>query len=147
MKNSPKDNGTVEIKRTFNCSKRALFDAWSNPKLMARWFFAGQDRLRESTVVNSFTVGGKYELTMHLPSGEPHMHGTYRHINRYGAISFTWNSPIANESLVELTFKELSPNRTELTLKHSLFPSEASRDQHANGWAGCIESLEIYLAA
>ena len=145
-KDSPK-NGTVEIKRTFNCNKRALFDAWSNPKLMACWFFAAQERLKNSTVVNSFTVGGTYELTMHLPSGEPHIHGTYKHINRYSEISFTWNSPIANESLVELTFKELSPNRTEFTLKHSLFPSEESRNQHANGWAGCIESLEIYLEA
>lgn len=135
----------VEIKRVFPCSKRALFDAWSKPSLMARWFFAAQNRLKESTVTNSFTVGGKYSLTMHMPNSDVQMHGEYKAIVRYTEICFSWNSHIANESLVQLQFKELSPNRSELTLRHSLFPSKESRDQHAGGWAGCLDSLGLYL--
>lgn len=137
----------VEIKRIFPCSKRTLFDAWSKPSVMAQWFFAGQERLKDSTVSNSFTVGGRYDLTMHMPGSDVSMHGTYTHINRYSEISFTWNSHIANESLVELIFRELSPNRTEMTLSHTLFPSRESRDQHEYGWGKCVDSLELFLDA
>ena len=139
------NNNSIEIKRIMACSKRALFEAWSKPAIMGRWFFAGQDRLKDSTVINRFVVGGTYELTMHMPDGDKYMHGHYKLINRYSAISFSWNSPIANESLVELTFKELSPNRAELTLRHSLFPSQKSRDQHEGGWQLCLDSLTGYL--
>ena len=137
----------VEIKRMFPCSKRTLFDAWSKPSVMAIWFFAAQNRLKNSTVTNSFTVGGKYALTMHMPNSDVHMHGEYKVINRYNEICFSWNSHIANESLVELSFKELSANRSELTLRHSQFPSQESRDQHGQGWVGCLDSLAVYLGA
>jgi uncharacterized protein YndB with AHSA1/START domain len=137
----------VELKRIFPCSKRDLFEAWSKPSVMAKWFYAGAEMTRPSTVVNSFTVGGRYELTMHMPNADVVMHGVYRHINRYNEIHFTWNSHNAHDSLVELTFRELSPNRTELILRHSLFPSEESRAAHNSGWQRCFDRLEEMLAA
>lgn len=136
---------TVQVKRIFPCDKRTLFDAWSKPAVMAKWFFAGEEMTKPSTVVNSFTVGGRYDLTMHLAGGDVSMFGTYKLINRYSEIHFTWNSHNAHDSLVELTFKEVSPNRTELILKHSLFPSEESRAAHTIGWGRCLDRLEALL--
>lgn len=135
----------IVIKRVMPCGKRRLFDAWSKPDIMSAWFFADQKARKPSTVKNSFTVGGHWELTMHLEQSDPHMHGEYREINRYNRIVFTWNSHIATDSIVELDFRELSANRTEMTLRHTHFPTEESRASHNNGWGMCLASLERYL--
>ena len=132
----------VVIKRVLPCSKRRLFELWSQPALVARWFFASQQPRRPSTFVNSFTVGGQYELVMHLESGDFRHHGEYCEINRYNHISFTWNSHIVQDSLVALDFRELSPNRTEMTLTHSRFPDDDIRARHEGGWSRCFDNLE-----
>lgn len=134
------------LKRVFPCSKRRLFDAWSRPALMTQWFFGSQEPRQPSTVTNTFAVGGSYELTMHLQRGDFTMRGMYRAINRYYQITFTWSSHIITDSLVDLHFKELSPNRTELTLIQTLFPSEDVRTAHINGWGMCLDNLERFVA-
>jgi uncharacterized protein YndB with AHSA1/START domain len=137
-------NGTVSdlvIKRTFNCGKRTLFEAWSTPSIMARWLYARQEDFRDSTVRNSFTVGGAYSIVMHLDGDDVHIHGDYSEIERYQRIAFTWSSPAIHGSVVTLDFRELSPNRTELTLCHSLFPSAQSRAAHDGGWHACLDHL------
>lgn len=136
----------VVAKRILPCSKRQLFEAWSKPSIMTQWFFAAHDPVEPSTVNNSFTVGGTYEVIMHMETGDHRHHGVYRAIKRYHHIAFTWNSHIVRDSLVELDFRELSPNRTELTLTHTQFPSEEVRSLHAAGWAGCLENLERYFS-
>ena len=133
------------IKRTLPCSKRQLFDAWSKASVMEKWFFASQEPVAPSTVNVNFTVGGSYEVIMHHPTGDYRHHGIYRAINRYNHIAFTWNSHIVRDSLVELDFQELSPNRTQLRLTHTEFPDEDVRGKHSMGWEGCLHNLERFL--
>lgn len=135
------------LKRVMPCSKRQLFDAWAKPSVMARWFFASQTPVKDSSVRNSFTVGGSYSLTMHLQTGDYTMSGEYTEINRYNRIAFTWSSHIIENSHVVLDFRELSPNRTEMTLTQTRFPSDEVRASHDQGWTGCLASLERFLAA
>jgi uncharacterized protein YndB with AHSA1/START domain len=136
----------IVIKRTFPCPKRTLFEAWSKPSIMAEWFYAGDEKLKNSTVKNSFTVGADYTLVMHGPDQDHHMNGTYKAIDRYHHISFTWTSAVATDSLVTLDFKELSPNRTEMTLTHTDLPSLESREAHEGGWGRCLDNLVKILA-
>ncbi|MEQ8205051.1 MAG: SRPBCC domain-containing protein [Woeseia sp.] len=135
------------IKRVLPCTKRQLFDAWSKPSVMARWFSAAQQPVAPSTVINSFTVGGEYEVIMHTPGGDRRHYGVYRAIQRYNHIAFTWNSHIVQDSFVELDFRELSVNRTELTLTHTQFPNDDVRSSHMKGWGGCLANLEKFMAA
>ena len=136
------DFDDLVIKRTFNCPKRTLFDAWSQPPIMARWLFAAREDFCESTVTSSFTVGGKYSITMHMPSSDVHMFGEYTAITRYSQIAFTWSSPVISNSRVNLAFQEKSANRTDFTLTHTLFPSQEIRAQHGEGWLACLDNLE-----
>lgn len=135
------------IRRTFNCAKRTLFEAWSKPSVMAQWLFARREDFRPSTVENSFTVGGAYAITMHMENSDVSIHGDYTEIERYSRIAFTWTSPAVSGSQVVLDFKELSANRTELTLTHNLFPSTEIRDQHNAGWDACLDNLETRVLA
>ncbi|HNP34322.1 MAG TPA: SRPBCC domain-containing protein [Woeseiaceae bacterium] len=136
----------VVIKRVLPCSKRQLFDAWSKASIMAQWFFASQEPVAPSTVNTSFTVGGNYEVIMHMQTGDYRHYGTYRAITRFSHISFTWNSHIVQNSLVELDFIELSVNRTELRLTHTQFPSDDVRSKHVSGWEACLGNLVQYFA-
>lgn len=135
----------VVIKRVLPCSKRQLFDAWSKPSMMMKWFFSSQQPGSASTVKSSFTVGGSFELIMHLPTGDYRHYGDYQAIHRYNHIAFTWNSHIVRDTLVELDFRELSPNRTELTLTHTQFPNDEVRGRHIVGWTGCLDNLELLI--
>jgi len=136
------ETDSLVIRRVFCCPKRTLFDAWSQPSIMSKWLFARREGFCESTVSNSFTVGGSYSIVMHMPSGDVRLFGEYTEINRYYQIAFTWSSPVIVNSHVTLDFKKLSVNRTEITLTHSLFPSEEVRAQHGEGWVACLDNLE-----
>ena len=138
--------GPVVLKRVLPCSKQQLFDAWSKPSIMAQWFFASQEPVAPSTVNNSFTVGGHYEVIMHMQTGSYRHYGIYRAITRYSHIAFSWNSHLVRDSLVELDFRELSPNRTELKLTQTEFPNDEVRGKHVAGWEGCLANLTQYFA-
>ncbi|MEM7280029.1 MAG: SRPBCC domain-containing protein [Pseudomonadota bacterium] len=138
----------LEIKRTFKCSKRRLFDAWCKPSIMSKWFFADSNRCKDSDVECDFRVDGSYSLVMYFEDGgSSKMWGTYKEILRYTFMAFTWNSVNATDSLVELNFKELSPNRTELTLVHKLLPDDESKSLHNHGWELCLANLGVFVEA
>ncbi len=130
------------VRRVFNCPKRTLFDAWSQPSIMSRWLFARKEGFCESTVENSFTVGGRYSIIMHMPTTDVRLFGEYTEIFRYNRIAFIWSSPVITNSRVVLDFRELSANRTEFTLTHSLFPTDEIRAEHGKGWIACLDNLE-----
>jgi uncharacterized protein YndB with AHSA1/START domain len=113
---------------------------------MMNWFFASQESA-SSTVSNNFSVGGQYAVVMHLPTGDYRHFGEYRTIRRYSHIAFSWNSHLVQDSLVALDFRELSSDRTELTLTHTQFPDLDVRGRHLGGWERCLDNLERFVAA
>jgi len=138
---------SIVVKRVFKLSKRELFDAWSKPAIMSRWFFASTAQTPRCSVENNFVTHGNYQLTMHFDDNDIHIHGTYLDINRYNLIVFTWNNPLVSNSQVTLRFKDLSPNRTELTLSHELLPDQAACDAHTDGWNKCFDNLEKFVVS
>ncbi len=78
-------------------------------------------------------------------AGDSELYGKYLEINRYNKIVFAWSNSIVIDTIVKLTFKELSPNTSELTLEHSLFQDEAARSLHNQGWEQCLLNLAIAL--
>jgi len=130
------------LKRIFSLSKRELFDAWSKPDIMCRWFYGSNSEQASCSIENSFVTNGSYKLVMHFETNDFEIHGKYLEINRYNLIVFTWNNALVSETQVSLAFKELSPNRTELTLTHEFLPSTALRDNHIEGWTICFDNLE-----
>jgi uncharacterized protein YndB with AHSA1/START domain len=71
------DTGAVRVERTYEAPAEAVFDAWTNPEVLRRWWRA--DPSHEVTVVADVRPGGDYRLTMRRPDGEPMVvHGTYR---------------------------------------------------------------------
>lgn len=121
-----------------------VFRAWSDPALVARWFFAQTGW--EAQVRNDFRIGGAYQIDM-LDQGLTvfSAHGEYREIVPVIRLAFTWNSPVVQNTLVAIDLRDLGAS-TELTLTHQLLPDAPQVAQHGDGWDLCLSNLSNILA-
>jgi uncharacterized protein YndB with AHSA1/START domain len=86
--------------------------------------------------------GGAFLIVMRAGDKELPHRGEYLEISRYDRLVFTWQSEFAAPgSTVTLTFDELGPGETKVTLHHVGFPSDESRDNHQGGWTEILETL------
>jgi uncharacterized protein YndB with AHSA1/START domain len=141
------DTGTVRVERTFAAPVEAVFDAWTNPEVLKRWWKA--DPSHEVTIAAlDVRAGGAYRLEMHRPDGEDMVvYGTYREVTRPDRLVYSWawegTGPYANhESEVAVTFAEPEPGRTIVTIEHAGLLDDDSRAAHAHGWNGVLDSFE-----
>ncbi|HEU4703703.1 MAG TPA: SRPBCC domain-containing protein [Conexibacter sp.] len=140
------DAGTVRLERTYAASVEVVFDAWTNPEVLKRWWKA--DPTHEVTIAAlDVRVGGGYRFEMHRPDGEEHVvHGTYREVARPHRLVYSWawegTGPYADhESEVAVTFAEAEPGRTTVVIEHAGLLDDVSRANHASGWNGVLDSF------
>lgn len=127
---------TLKVTQHVAAPPERVFDAWLDPKLLARFML--EDVVKAET---NPKVGGRFDIVMKNDTGEiPHW-GEYREIDRPNRLVFTWNSPHASpDSLVTLDFRAAGDG-TDLTLVHDRFPSEESRNGHKKGWTTILANL------
>jgi uncharacterized protein YndB with AHSA1/START domain len=126
-----------------------VFDAWTSPDVLKDWYAPQPGWANEIAEVD-LRPGGSFRLGMKDPaSGAMHVaFGEYTEVNRPEKLAFTWawegqeDRPV---TLVEIDFVA-DGDGTEVTLTHSGFPSEESRDSHAHGWNGLLDSLGRYFS-
>ena len=133
----------LRIERTFEASAEKVFDAWTNPDVIRRFWHAGSDW--ETPLIESdLRVGGRYRVTMRDPAGEDYSgSGEYTEIRRPErvAMTWTWDDPDSPETLLELDFSERD-GVTTVVLTHSKLRDEASTRDHMDGWGKVLDNLE-----
>jgi uncharacterized protein YndB with AHSA1/START domain len=137
----------VRIERTFDAPADAVFDAWTSPEVMRRWFHVAPDWETPEAEVD-VRVGGKVRIVMRRPDGTEHRAGgEYRLIDRPHKLTMTWTFDDApsNEQLIELEFTE-SEGSTRVVLINSGISTDERRDAQHWGWDGCFDQLERALA-
>jgi uncharacterized protein YndB with AHSA1/START domain len=136
----------ISVRRLLKARRSVVFDAWTRPALMARWFHPGLDWTTQVRV--DLRVGGAYELRMRDPDGGEHLQfGEYREITPVSRLVFTWNCPDLQvvESVVTVDLLERGERSTELVITHELPPDPKIRRGHEEGWTGCLASLDHLL--
>ena len=141
---------TLKLSRVFRASPERLFEAWTKPEALSRWFGPSPEMTVPVADVD-LRVGGNYRITMQNLDGEQFTAiGVYREIKPAERLVFTWvweqGGPDVGETEVTLEFRAAGPG-TELTLTHTLFPDSGVRDHHGEGWSGSLDCLETYLAS
>ncbi|MEM7183877.1 MAG: SRPBCC domain-containing protein [Spirochaetota bacterium] len=132
----------LEVSKVVAASREQVFQAWLDAKMLQQFMIPGEG-MQVGQVEVDAREGGDFLLVMQAGEDQIPHRGTYKKIQKFEELAFTWVSAYTQEdSLVELFFKELSPKETEVTLRHSNFPNEASRDNHQGGWASILEKLE-----
>ncbi len=132
----------VRIERTFDAPAEDVFDAWTHPEVMRRWFHCAPDWDTPRAEVD-LRVGGTVRVTMRRPDGTEHeAHGEYTVIDRPHRLAMTWtfDDDPSNEQLIELSFSESAGSTTVLMINSGISTDER-RDGQDEGWNGCLDEL------
>jgi uncharacterized protein YndB with AHSA1/START domain len=149
------------INRVFASSREKLFQAWSDPKLIAQWWGA---KTVTAPVVNlDFRVGGLLLYCMRLPDGQDIWgKGIYKEIVRPSRIVVTdsfadpqgktvpgsyygMEEDWPTELLLTLTFEDLA-GKTDFKLIHSGLPAGQMMEGTADSWNESFDKLEELLS-
>jgi uncharacterized protein YndB with AHSA1/START domain len=137
----------VRIERTFAASAEDVFDAWTSPEVMRRWFHPAPDWSTPEAEVD-LRVGGKVRVVMRRPDGtDAAAQGEYTLIDRPHRLVMTWafDDEPSNEQLIELFFSE-SEGSTTVLMVNSGISTDKRHDAQDEGWRGCFDQLERALA-
>jgi uncharacterized protein YndB with AHSA1/START domain len=138
----------VRIERSFDAPVGAVFDAWTNPEVMRRWFHCFEDWGTPEAEVE-LRVGGRVRVVMRKPDGsDSEAQGRYTLIDRPHRLAMTWtfDDDPSNEQLIELSFSE-SAGATTVLMVNSRISTDQRRDAQDIGWRGCLDQLERLLAS
>jgi uncharacterized protein YndB with AHSA1/START domain len=143
------DSGqVVRIERTFDASAEEVFDAWTSPEVIERWFRPARGWRKPSAEVD-LRVGGTVRVVMRDPSGAPvEASGEYTEIERPNRLVFTWtfDDDPSNQQLIEIEFTERD-GATTVVFVNSNISEKKRRDEQYDGWRTCIDNMERALAA
>ncbi len=159
------NNPEFTISRTFAAPRQRLFDAWSKPEIMAKWW--GPKGLTVKSYTLDLRPGGIYHYCLQAPDGSD-MWGkfVYREIvppsrlvfvncfsdEKGGITRHPWSPNWPLKTLSTITFSEheggtkvtiqWTPlNATELELK----TFEEGKVGMQQGWTGTLDQLADYL--
>ena len=154
---SGKNRTTVERKserelvvtRTFNGPARIVFEAWTKPELLKRWWAPKSTGLSLLSCEADVRVGGRYRFEFgHEASKQMAFFGRYLEVTPYSRLVWT-NEESDEGSVTTVTFEEKGGKT--LLVMHELYPSKEALDAAiASGSAGgmdeTFEQLDELLA-
>lgn len=131
----------LQLKQVISASKEKVFQAWTDPKFVSRWFAPGDMTVPFADV--DARVGGQYRIQMRDGDDETYTTtGQYQEIILNEKLVFTWGweGPERHESLVTVEFYE-KDSGTEVVLTHERLENTEITDKHTQGWQGCLVNL------
>jgi uncharacterized protein YndB with AHSA1/START domain len=142
-------DGTLRMERTFNAPRQAVFDAWTSPEVLKRWWPAGADWDTPVAEVD-VRVGGRLRLVMRSPDGEEFGGtGEYVEIVPPERLVYTWtwdgHEGHRGSQLVEVEFTERGDGTTTVVLTNTGLEDERDRREHREGWDASFDNLKRVL--
>lgn len=138
----------VRIERTYQASADVLFDAWTNPEVIRRWWHAGPD-WETATAEVDLRVGGRLLVVMRDTDGvEYAASGVYTVVERPSRLGWIWHGEegeAGTGSRLELEITEHS-GITTVVLVHSGLPDQHSVEDFTEGWGLCLDNLAKVVA-
>jgi uncharacterized protein YndB with AHSA1/START domain len=142
------------VTRTFNGPARIVFDAWTRPELLKRWWAPRSFGVSLFECESDLREGGRYRYAFGRDPSNPEVFsGRYLEVKSPSRLVLTQlyeRIPDAGEAVITANFEE-SRGRTLLTL-HQLFPSKealegalASGMEH--GMRVTLDQLDELVAA
>ena len=145
--------GTVEIVRVFDAPRALVWQAWTDPTMMAQWF--GPRGFAIPLCELEVRVGGSLRIVMRGPDGNEYpMKGVFREVVAperlvFGNIAIDQDGNHLLEGETIVTFAEQA-GKTTLTLKtHAVGRVPIAKQMLAGmeaGWTQSIDKLEKRLA-
>lgn len=140
----------IKITREFDFPRELVFGAYTDPDKIGQWW--GPNGFTTTTHSMDFSVGGKWEYTMHGPDGTDYPNWVlYKEIISPEQIVYDHGGEIGEPAHFKTTllFEDLG-GRTRLTLR-MVFPTKEARDKTVEfgaieGGNQTLNRLEKFLA-
>jgi uncharacterized protein YndB with AHSA1/START domain len=142
----------VVVTRTFNAPARIVFEAWTKPELIKRWWVPKSMGMSLLSCDMDVRVGGKYRFVFrHDAVNTMAFFGRYLDVTPYSRLVWT-NEESEDGAVTTVTFEE-HDGKTLLTM-HELYPSKEALDAAGTGSADAtvetfaqLDELLVTLAA
>jgi uncharacterized protein YndB with AHSA1/START domain len=143
------DDRVLTVTRIFDAPREQVWTAWIDFN-HAHHFDRPPGHPMKS-MRSDLRVGGAWRNVMRHDGQELPQSGMYREIKAPEVLSFTfaWEENDGSrgpETLVTITFEEVSPNKTRLTLQQGVFPTTQTRDGHRQGWNRALDAFQKFVS-
>ncbi len=143
-------NHVLFIERMFDASPKQMWEAWTNPQTLLRWF--GPRDWPAVEITQDLQVGGNWGAVLQSESGEQlQVGGSYLVLTPPEHLRFTFRWQSDNhedgpgvETTVEAVF-EASGEGTLMRFQQSGLVSGESAEGHTGGWNSTFDRLSDYL--
>ncbi len=126
-----KSEREIVVTRTFNAPARIVFEAWTKPELMKRWWVPKSMGMLLLSCEMDVRVGGKYRFVFDA-SMPMAFFGRYIEVTPYSRLVWT-NEESDDGAVTTVTFEE-QDGKTLLAM-HELYPSKEALDAAGTGSA------------
>ena len=133
---------TLHVQRRFAASRERLFEAWTKPELLVRWFTPYVGSSTDAEI--DLRVGGAWRVRMKprlWPAG--YAHGRYLEVAPPERLVYTlaWeNVPLGPETLVTVEFRD-ADGQTDVVLVQERVGTTRGRVGHKAGWSVSFRRL------
>jgi uncharacterized protein YndB with AHSA1/START domain len=128
----------LSITRVYDASPQQVWDAWTEPAQIARWWGKRGWNAQPETIVLDVRPGGTFRVTTvnEQDGSEMTNEGTYREVDEPRLLSF---------GETEVTFRELGDGRTEMTFHTTTEASDELFQRMRQGVESAFGRLEEVL--
>jgi uncharacterized protein YndB with AHSA1/START domain len=140
------------VTRTFNAPARIVFEAWTQPELLKRWWAPKTFGVSLLSCEADVRVGGKYRFVFGHPAAPEPMEffGRYLEVTPHSRLVWTNEEAADGGQVTTVTFEEKGGKT--LLVMHDLYPSKEALDAAiASGSTGgtweTFEQLDELLVA
>lgn len=137
---------SLTIKRRLNATPAEVYQAWTDPKLLTRWF--GPENVETLEAELDVRTGGVYRIVMLENTGERHqISGAYQDVVENERLVFSWSWATTPERISRVTVTLKADGAiTILTLLHEMLFDDKAVAGHIHGWTGSLVKLEAFFA-
>ena len=129
-----KSERELVVTRTFNGPARIVFEAWTKPELLKRWWAPKSTGMSLLSCEVDVRVGGSYRLVFGHGASKPMaFFGRYIEVIPYSRLVWT-NEESDDGAVTTVTFEEKGGKT--LLVMHELYPSKEALDHAIAGMEG-----------
>lgn len=138
------DDRVLTISRVIATSPEKLFDAWTKPDIILKWWGPEGSSVEEHEL--DIRVGGGWKTTFLNPDGNFYAcGGIYKVIDRPRHLAMTWawmqpDGQRGHETMVDVSFEKVERG-TLMTLVQKTFADARQTDLHNQGWTSSLDRL------
>jgi len=136
---------SLVVRRTIRATPQRLFDAWTQPAHLKRWWGPAPVRCVDAEI--DLRVGGRYRIANQFPDGRLlWITGEFELVEPPYRLVYSWRTESGSQKSERVTILFKPQNdATEVIVVHERIPDEAVRRTHELGWVGCLDGLAKYV--